>query len=65
MSKEYTDAEITAFVAQSLKDHATKPVRTGLHDDDASECRKRIIELIGLDRPRSIVVSVSLPVIRL
>jgi hypothetical protein len=54
MNREFSDAEVMALVAQCLKDHTHKAARSGLRDEDASECRKRIIELIALPRPKSI-----------
>lgn len=55
MIKELTYAEVTALVAQNLRDHALKPARLGLSDKETSECRKQISELAGLRRPKSIV----------
>jgi hypothetical protein len=54
MNKESSDAKVTALVAQSLRERKPKATSFGLRDDDASERRKRIIELMGLPRPKTI-----------
>ena len=57
--REMTNAEVTALVAQNLRQHISKPVRSGLRGDEVSECRKQIIELIGLPKPKSIVLFIA------
>lgn len=60
METELSDAEVTALVARNLKQHLLKPARLrGLRADEASDCRKQIIELIGLPRPKSIVIFIA------
>jgi hypothetical protein len=60
MAPELTRAEITTLVAQNLKEYALKPLRLGLHADQASDCRKLIIEFTNLRRPKSISHSTPL-----
>lgn len=55
MTRELTNEEVNALVAQHLREHLLKPVRLGLRGDEVSECRKQIIELIALPKPKSIV----------
>lgn len=59
METELSDAEVTALVARNLKQHLLKPARLGLRAEEASDCRKQIIELIGLPRPKSIVIFIA------
>ena len=59
MERELTDAEVTELVARTLRQHLVKPARLGLRGDEASDCRKQIIELIGLSKPKSIVIFIA------
>ena len=59
MTRELTNAEVTALVAENLKQHLVKPARLGLTSEEASDCRKQIIELISLPRPKSIALFIA------
>ncbi len=55
IDRRMSDEEITMQVVEDLRQYALKPSRLGLSDDGVSDCRRRIIELIALRRPKSIV----------
>lgn len=63
MNPELTRAEITELVAENLRQHASQPSPVSLNSNQASECRKLIIELLDLSPPKSIIHFTPLPAI--
>ena len=59
MERELTNAEVTELVARNLRQHLVEPARLGLRGDETSDCRKQIIELIGLPKPKSIMIFIA------
>lgn len=55
MIAELTDAQLTALVADNLRKHAARHATLRSTGDQPSDCRRRIIDLLGLSRPKSIV----------